>query len=249
MAATQTNLLVKYQDVVARMQINSELAGAAEVVQSAIQGAQLHLESVLTSVFNRNVVSAVFFADSEAFSGMQPDGYYRLELPTAFVRSDVPPIVSVGTSFDLSDQVPLPTNSYRFDKIRGYLLLQAKIQRPTSAVGQNNAAGQTSFVDDMYVQVQYESGFTGIVQNNAVSPPTQTTAAEDIPSWLYEAIMSYVPVIFDSSQVTNRNQEAQAQYKKAGDHAVALLSPYMRNLGFSFRTKDYTVTPVVVPIP
>jgi hypothetical protein len=245
MSITQTKLLVDYKDVIQRMQVNGDLQGAAETIQSAIRGAQVHLEAVLDTVFAKQEVDAVFYVDSEAFSGIQPGGQYRLELPTGFVRTDVPPVITVGSKYNLSDQLPLDPSTYRFDLIRGYLLIQASTRRPTNGIGSfNGAENQLSFVDDMYVRVQYQSGFTGVLQDTDDSPPTQKVAAEAIPDWLYEAILSYVPVIFDSSQVTNRNAEASAQYRKAGDHAIAAVAAYVRNKGMSFRATSYTANAI-----
>jgi hypothetical protein len=60
-------------------------------------------------------------------------------------------------------------------------------------------------------------------------------AIEQLPQPLYEAIISYVPSVFDSSQSTNRNREALDQYRKAQNIATSLLKPYLRMVGFLFR--------------
>jgi hypothetical protein len=58
---------------------------------------------------------------------------------------------------------------------------------------------------------------------------------EQVPQAVYEAIMAYVPVVFDEGQTTNRKDEAEKQYKKASDHSMQLLRNYLRLKGFSFR--------------
>lgn len=58
---------------------------------------------------------------------------------------------------------------------------------------------------------------------------------EQLPMELYEGIMSDVPSIFDSSQTTNRAEQAVNQYKKLSDHSQMLLKDYFRLKGFSFR--------------
>ena len=72
---------------------------------------------------------------------------------------------------------------------------------------------------------------------NFPSPNWATMAfgAEEIPSPIYEAIMSYVGSVLDIGQTTNRSDQAEKQYKKATDHANLILRQYLRLKGFSFR--------------
>lgn len=73
---------------------------------------------------------------------------------------------------------------------------------------------------DLYVQVKYTSGFD---------------APDQLPDWLKEALLAYVPVVFNFGQPTNRKDEAKDQARLSGDHALACLALYRRNTGFTFR--------------
>lgn len=71
-----------------------------------------------------------------------------------------------------------------------------------------------------FCRVVYESGFD---------------QGEEVYDWLSEAIMAYVPVISNFGQPTNRNSEAESGARLSGGHAMAILSRYQRNIGFTFR--------------
>jgi len=58
---------------------------------------------------------------------------------------------------------------------------------------------------------------------------------EQIPTELYEAILTLVPMVFNANQTTTRSQEAVQQYRVLTDHAAMLLQPFIRTRGFSFR--------------
>lgn len=73
---------------------------------------------------------------------------------------------------------------------------------------------------DMYVQAKYTSGFE---------------TPDQLPEWLKEALLAYVPVVFNFGQPTNRKDEAKDQARLSGDHALACLALYRRNTGFTFR--------------
>lgn len=75
-------------------------------------------------------------------------------------------------------------------------------------------------LQDKYVKVEYTSGFE---------------SASQVPDWVAEAILGYTPVVFNFGQTTNRNDEAEKGYKASGDHALAVLSRYRRNTGFTLR--------------
>ncbi len=244
--STQTDLLVEVADVVTRMQIDQSLVGLAEVVQSAILAAQLQVATVLDTILSKQQVTATFYVDRDAFSGVHPGGMYRLELPTGLVRTDVPLVLTVGELFNLSDQAPpADTTTYRVDLVRGIVYLQAAARLNPFTVGAGNiASAQLDYYGDQLVQVVYQSGFKGIVQDETQSPPVEITPAETIPDWLYEAILCFVPIIFDSSQVTNRNAEAATQAKRAADLGLAKLALYVRNKGMAFRPNDWFATPL-----
>jgi hypothetical protein len=208
------NLYIYPSKVMDRMQVNPTLDGVQEVIASAIEGAQLHIESVLDSKLTIQAYTDTFFLDSEAFSGIQPGGLFRLQLSSGFLRSGAAFTITSAASWNMVDAVSVDTSLYSVDLVRGLIYIDA------------------SAYSEKYVRVAFTAGFTPISLANDV---TQLPAAEAM-DWLQESILSYVPIIFDVSQTTNRNAEAEAQYRRAGDHAMAILAPYMRNSkGFTFR--------------
>jgi hypothetical protein len=251
-------LLIDPNDVILRMQVNASLDGVFEAISSAVAGAQLAVQALLDGKLTLEPRTNLFFLDSDAFSGIQPGGMFRLEMPSGFIRTDTPPIIIFSDAWNLPEPEAADPTLYKIDNQRGYIMMDACTYA------------------DQYVQVQCVTGFnasvpipafTGVIAaydpTVTYAPGTAVTAAgmtylciaatigntppnvlfwtpvqygpEVIPSPVYEAIMSYVPVIFDASQTTNRNQEALPQYKKAADHAAMMLKPYMRLRGFSFR--------------
>lgn len=197
--------------VVGRMQINVELEGVTETVLSAITGAQLHIETVLESQLLTRAWDVRYFLDHTAFSSIQPNGAYQMEIPSGLLREDTPVIVTCSGTWGMAEQVLVPSTSYLVDYRKGVVYLEA-----------------TSY-HDKYIRVQCSSGFTSAGEDPDLEP------AEAIPDWLEEAIISYVAVIFDTTQTTNRNPEAKDIYQRAGDHAMNVLSPYLRKRGFMFR--------------
>jgi hypothetical protein len=75
---------------------------------------------------------------------------------------------------------------------------------------------------DKFVKVAYSSGY-------------EDSDIEIVPDWLTEAILAYVPVVWNFGAPTNRNDEAEKGARMSGDHAMAIVSPYLRNIGFTYR--------------
>lgn len=69
-----------------------------------------------------------------------------------------------------------------------------------------------------YILVEYTSGYE---------------AGATIPDWLKEAILSYVPVVFNFSQP--HTKDTKALLSDSSSHALAILIPYRRNIGFTIR--------------
>jgi hypothetical protein len=244
---TQTSLLVNYEDVYTRMQLETQLAGLAADINSAIIGAQLHLQTVLESNFDLHTYNALFLIDDEAFSGVRPNNMFRLELPTGLISKATPPVVTYGSAFDLSDQAALPPAQIRVDYDRGYIELQAPLDCSIStnrlaylSAGLGTTA-QIVDVSDCYIQVLFTAGFAGEVLDETEDPPTIVTPADPIPDWLYEGILSYTPVIFNISQTTNRSDAAGKVYATAGDSAMAVIAPYLRKKGLAYRCVGFDV--------
>lgn len=258
-------LFVNPADVILRMQLSTELTGTEDVVASGIQGAQLHVERILGSKIGRQSHDSYFYIDSDMFSGIQPGGMYRLELPSGFIRTDsalavatTPPgVVGNYSSTSFGVYTPADVGSMRVDHRRGYILLDATVH------GNNyvHVTGETGYEDGTRLlppttEAAYDNAVTyqvgalvqlgGIVyrciQTSLGVPPPNTTKwayatvpVEQIPDALYEAIISLVPMVFNANQATNRSQEAKDQYRTMTDHAELLLQDYVRTKGFSFR--------------
>lgn len=256
-------LFVRPADVILRMQLGSELSGLTEVLESGIIGAQLHLQRITGSKLQRRSHDCYYFLDKDAFSGIQPGGLFRLELPSGCVRLDTP-VVLTASSVQTSQTGPFLTYTamdptlVRVDYDRGYVLVDAptyancyvRVQcdtgfedgtRPWPVEGVSAYDPETPYTVGMKV-VANESVWRCIaVYSPPVAPPDLTgweplyVEMEQIPIEFYEAIMGLVPMVFNASQVTNRNEEAEKQYTTNADHAALLLQPYVRTKGFSFR--------------
>lgn len=73
---------------------------------------------------------------------------------------------------------------------------------------------------DKYISVGYTAGFN---------------KASEIPDWLKECILGYAPVVLNFSQAAKNSQSEEGGYKTSADHALAIASPYTRNVGFTMR--------------
>lgn len=267
--ALNENLYLTLQDVTDRLQTNSDLPSYTTVMTSAILGAQTQVESLLGSKLSLKTWTNVLFQlDSDAFSGIQPGGVFRLELPSGFVRNDpdnYPITINFGTTWLLPDTAVADPTLYQVDYERGYILMDAitycdafvqvtftsgflPSSIPTPPV--NNTPANWSSV------VEYEPGngviwtdsqvYVCLVQNTNQPPFTGPTfnstdwalvvfGPEQLPNEIYEAIISMVPAIFDNSQVTNRNSEAESQARKNADRVLLLCRSFVRFKGFSIR--------------
>lgn len=258
-------LFVSVSDVITRMQLSEDLQGISDVIESGIIGAQLHVQRVVDGELIRRARTAYFYLDSESFSGIQPGGAYRVEVPSGFIREDEDLTVSVTAANTLTNEVSqfgayeaIDDTLMRVDYKRGYLHIDANTysdtyvkvecvtgfeggETPYPTTGVSDwSAGTAYAVGDLAVVggVVYEciaSTTPGQPVTDATKWAAKYSAIEQLPNDVYEAVMSMVPVIFDNSQATNRSEEAQKQYRRAADHALYLLGPYVRTRGFSFR--------------
>lgn len=76
--------------------------------------------------------------------------------------------------------------------------------------------------EDQFVRITYDSGFGTGEENSA-------------PEWLKEAILAYVPVVFNFSNPANNDPKQEKMNRQSGDHALAIVAPYKRNIGFCIR--------------
>jgi hypothetical protein len=135
-------LFVDPQDVIGRMQLDPQLSGVEDVVASAIKGAQLHIEAILGSKLSRISQDAVYYLDSDAYSGVQPGGVFLLEVPSGFIRTDTPIILQVSESTGaqyaglfgdpdgpFGGYAAADPRLYRIDTDRGYVYAEANTHR------------------------------------------------------------------------------------------------------------------------
>lgn len=135
-------LFVSTADCITRMQLDATLSGLADVVISGIIGSQLHVQQILRGKLQRQSIDCMFFLDGDAFSGIQPDGVFRVELPSGFIRQDVVPTITVSTDTTLaeitslygvaatatpfSDHEAIDMDYVKIDYDRGYLYIDKK---------------------------------------------------------------------------------------------------------------------------
>lgn len=209
-------LFVSPQDVILRMQLDGTMAGVQSLIASGIIGSQLHVEKVLDSKFQRQSVDAMYFLDKEAFSGIQPNGIYRIEIPSGFLRQDTPVVVTQSSminrvnwdvmqddSYDTSDgpfgdfTTSDPT-LYKVDYQRGYVLCSAqrfhnryvRIQCDTGFEDGNTPVPVDGIPD--YTPGVYHLGdlrvYNGAVWTPKIDAPLG--APPDLTSW----VLAYVPM-------------------------------------------------------
>lgn len=217
-----TALFVTVQAVIDRMQINENLDGAEDVIKSALSGAHLQVEAALPTDLERVSQDCLYFMDSDAFSGIQNGGMFRLDVPSYFIRKDTPVIITVSDQWRMVNPATLDVGLYSVNYEKGQIALDAYSVR------------------DKFIRVKCDTGFSldGILvaaDPSATPPVSEVRGVEDIPDWVTEAILSYVGVVFDSSQTTKRSNEAKAVYDRAAEHAKSVLAPKLRSRGFVFR--------------
>lgn len=253
-------LFVTPADVILRMGLSVDLAGVQDVVTTGIIASQLHVQRIIDGRLQRESQDASYFVDAESFSGIAPNGAYRLEVPSGFIRtdSDVVVLASAPRAGSFADREAVDPTLMRVDYARGYVHLDpvaygnchVRVQCETG-FEDGTSPYPTADLDAYSGSTQYAVGdrvaYTGGAYEALVVPPVGTAptdlaywtpaliAQESVPQAVYEAIMSLVPFVFNSQQTTNRSTEAEKQYKTATDHANLLLQPYVRLKGFTFR--------------
>lgn len=253
-------LFVTPADVILRMQLNSDLQGINDVITTGIIGAQLHVQRIIDGCLSRRHQDARYFVDAESFSGIAPNGAYRLEVPSGFIRKDKPIIISASNpkAGPFEDQFEVDPDFLRIDFPRGYVHLDegnyanchVRIQcdtgfedgtTPLPVAGHPAYDSTTQYaVGDVVVYNLTAYRCTAVPPVGTAPTDTQYWAQafvpmEDLPTPIYEAIMTLVPMVFNTNQTTNRSDEAKEQYQTATDHAELLLQPYVRTKGFTFR--------------
>jgi hypothetical protein len=265
-------LFVSPESVIERMQLTANLEGMRDVVADAIQGAISQVEGLLGCTIVRKSQDCMYYLDGDAFSGIQPNGVFKLEVPSGLIRKDTPVVVSysgsLGNDLGISiispdldgpfgDTILADPAYHRVNYDRGIILMDARRYRdryvrvqcdtgyepgtnplPITGLPVYDPATTYNQGDKVaYNTVAYEAivQSTGNLPTNVTYWKPSLIPMEMIPNELYEAIVSYVPSVFDAAQATNRNQQAQPLYKIAQDRAQVLLKGYIRMEGFMFR--------------
>jgi len=178
-------------------------------VGSALDGVTEFLSARLATKFDplEDQVE-VFLPNVKKYWDTTPQGLLRLRLGNAFVNPGTVEL-KFGTSLGavrghLGDVIP--TDEYDVDYENGYIFLDLAY-------------------DLKYVSVKYNSG----ILIPAGTPDDET----DVPSWLQEVVLAYVPVVLNQNQTTNRSAEVEPVVKVLGAHSLAILDSHIRNLPFA----------------
>jgi hypothetical protein len=205
MATQSMPLFVDPQEVILRLQLDSNLTGITDVIASGIIGAQLHVERIISGQLARQVQDARYYVDSESFSGIAPNGTYRLEIPSGFVRSDVPVLITSS----------LPNAAY-FEDLTDADMSMVRIEAPRGYVHLD----QDTF-SDCHVRVQCETGFD-------VGEAIPYDVAEAIMSLVGM-------ILAPGAEAASTGVGGKRSLHQPTDPAFMLLQPYIRTKGFSFR--------------
>jgi hypothetical protein len=210
--------------VKSRMSINDDIDGIDDVLESALGASQLRVQADLESVFDLTYQTDLFYLDSSMFNGIQPNGLFNLKLSTGLVRDDdpnFPLVIEFAPVWNYFTQYPQYVNpvlatDYKVDMSRGVVQVSAGGNRANRWLGETQP-GSSAGYKNQYVQVSYQSGFK---------------SQAEVPEWLQEALIAYIPSIMNQSQTTNRSAEAAQIATLAMQHSMGVLAPYLRKKGF-----------------
>lgn len=204
-----TKLVITTDDVRTRMQLPA-ISDIDNVLDVAIPAAQLRTEGFLDSRFQPASYSDLFFLDADINSSVRPGQVFRLYLKTGLVDMTQPITVGYADYWN-GPQTVMPSTDYKLDPIKGLLYVS---ERGLGASNTGMPLGDPYL--DKYVTVNYNAGFT----------PTNPA-----PDWVKECVIAYVPIVLNSGETTNRNQEAEKVYALGENHALEVAGPYRRNRG------------------
>lgn len=215
-----TKLIITPDDVRQRMQLPA-LDDIDNVLNTAIPAAQLRTEGFLDSRFQPASYSDLFYLDKDFNSSVRPGKMFRLYLKTGMVDTTQAVTVTYADYWN-GTFVTMPNTDYKLDPVKGILYvsergLGAFVTPPDQQTNYMSGYPLGDPYFDKYVMVTYNAGFT----------PTNPA-----PDWVKECVMAYVPVVLNSSESTNRSNEAKDVYGLGINHALEVSGPYRRNRGF-----------------
>lgn len=178
------------------MSIPEGLGGASATILSAISSAQTFVQSLYDTVLPLQDLLCLFYVDSEAFSGLAPNGFHRLMLTSAFVKASPAPVLTFGKTRAACINV-MPTSDYLIDSVKGIVKVEEKYS-------------------ENYVQFVGKTGFIG--------------ADDNVPTWLQEVILAYVPKAMEWARKNDSDTPTRATHISS-DHGATVLAPWVRNIG------------------
>lgn len=131
--------LVTAQFVVDQMGILDSDDGNT-VIDGAILSAQIRIEADLDTLLDKQSNSDVFYLDVDAHNGIQPNGFFKLQLKNGFVRGSPAVTLYYGDTWK-TQTTEMDAEWYKIDPIRGLALVDA------------------AEFGGYYVKVVYDSGF------------------------------------------------------------------------------------------
>jgi len=232
---------VTVADVKTRMALSPNLVGVDPFIQSGITAAYLYVKGEMDSDFDQQVRTEQFYLDESMNGGITPNGFWRLRTVSGLIDLTQPFVVIYSDSWDMSDPVAVPSNQIKIDPQKGVISIPHAPgnfgSRIRSALEEQSGAGLQR---GKFVQVTYTAGFIATLNPppdplpNPVPDPTYTITPTP-PDWLVEAILAYVPAVFEFQQPTNQAAKGE-QYKQRSDavaHVNDVLEDYSRT-GLSF---------------
>lgn len=123
-----TTLLAKVSEAMEYLGMSPDLeVDATTALESAIQSAQARLEAGLNTRLVKGEAQEVFLLDSDAFSGVQPDGYFRLQCRNGFLAGTSPTLSRLNslTMADLGD--PVDSTDWVVDRDLGVVYVRRSL--------------------------------------------------------------------------------------------------------------------------
>lgn len=200
--------LVTIDQVLQRLGLGVSLkAEMTPTLNAAVSSAQVRLETELDTKLSSGSGDELFCLNSDSFSGIQPDGMFRLILTNGFV-------LPTGVVLTVMDR-----------------LTDTVLEGPLSA-GYDYAVNQDLgivYVEDRhrdkYIRVHYSSGFL------------DADDVQERHPWVGEALLAYVPLVLNSGRAPEGGESAAtSNWRLQGELAQGLVARYNRKMGFTFRS-------------
>jgi hypothetical protein len=207
-------LLVDTLDVMNRLGMDESLVDdATPAIETAIRSATIRLESEMDTKLDKASSNELFYTDSSSFSGIQPNGAFRLLLAQGFVRSSPAVVVQVTDKWNSVIET-IDSTYFTLDYKKGLVLLDDKYA-------------------DFYIRVTYDHGFISAKELNENEPWIKEALLCYAPLVLNAGRQE--------NSGGGGDQGSINMWRLQGDMAKGLISRYTRKVGFSHR--PLVVTP------